>query len=113
MLMAENLYVERPLLLQEIIDIMNRKKGNGKYFVLYGAKGVGKSTIVERAAKGRKGVIMLRISTAHSRADVMGELAETLNLAEKPKTIDYIKALKKGTSSDGTLPTIIIWKVWT
>ena len=107
-LMAKNLYVERPLLLQRIIDIMNRKKGNGKYFVLYGAKGVGKSTIVERAAKGRKGVIMLRISTAHSRADVMGELAETLNLAEKPKTIDYIKALEKAKSSDGTLPTIII-----
>ena len=107
-LMARNLYVERPLLLQRIIDIMNRKEDNEKYFVLYGAKGVGKSTIVERAAKGRKGVIMLRITTAHSRDDVMGELAETLNLTEKSKTIDYIEALAKAKSSDGTLPTIII-----
>ena len=94
-LMARNLFVERPLLLQQIIDIMNRKEGNGKYFVIYDAKGVGKSTIVERAAKGRKGVIMLRITTAHSRDDVMGELAETLNLAEKPNTINYIKALNR------------------
>ena len=87
---------------------MNRKKNNEKYFVLYGAKGVGKSTIVERAAKGRKGIIMLRITTAHSRNDVMGELAKNLNIAEKQETINYIQALNKGTSSDGTLPTIII-----
>ena len=107
-LIARNLYVERSLLLQQINDIMNRKEDNGKYFVLYGAKGVGKSTIIERAAKGRKGIIMLRITTAHSRDDVMGELAKNLNLAEKPETIDYIKALKKAKSSDGTLPTIII-----
>ena len=107
-LIEDRLFVERPLLLHQIIDIMDRKKKNGKYFVLYGAKGVGKSTIVERAAKGRKGVIMLRITTAHSRDDVMGELAQNLNLAEKPKTIDFIEALNKGTSSDGILPTIII-----
>ena len=107
-LMEDRLFVERPLLLQQIIDIMNRKKNNEKYFVLYGAKGVGKSTIVERAAKGRKGVIMLRITSAHSREDVIGELAETLNLTQKPKTIDYTIALQKGTSSDGILPTTII-----
>jgi hypothetical protein len=107
-LIEDRLFVERPLLLQQIIDIMDRKKNNEKYFVLYGAKGVGKSTIVERAAKGRKGVIMLRVTTAHSREDVMGELAETLNLAEKPKTMDYITALKKGKLSGGILPTIII-----
>ena len=107
-LMARNLFVERPLLLQQIIDIMNRKKGNGKYFVLYGAKGVGKSTIVERAAKSRKGVMILRVTTAHSREDVMEELAKTLNLTEKLKTIDYIIALNKVTLSDGILPTIII-----
>ena len=64
-------------------DLMNRKKNNEKYFVLYGAKGVGKSTIVERAAKGRKGIIMFRITTAYSRDDVMGELAKNLNIAEK------------------------------
>ena len=51
---------------------------------------------------------MLRITTAHSREDVIGELAETLNLTQKPKTIDYTIALKKGMSSDGFLPTTII-----
>ena len=104
-LTEDRLFVERPLLLQQIIDIMNRKKNDEKYYVLYCAKGVGKSTIVERAAKSREGVMVLRIITAHSRGDVMGELAETLNLTENPETIDYIIALKKATLSDGILPT--------
>ena len=52
--------------------------------------------------------MILRITTSHSREDVIGELAETLNLTEKPKTIDYIIALKKARLSDGILPTIII-----
>ena len=33
-LIRDSLFVERPLLLQQIIDIMNRKKNNEKYFVL-------------------------------------------------------------------------------
>ena len=105
---ARNLFVERPLYLPQITDIMNRKIVDGIYNVIYGGKGVGKSTIVERAAKDRKGVIMLRITTANSRDDVMRELAKNLNLAENPETIDYLIALEKATSSGDILPTIII-----
>ena len=107
-LTARVLYVERPLLLKQITEIMDRKEDNEKYFIFYGSKGVGKSIIVERAAKSRKGVVMLRITTAHSREDVLGELAEALNLAEKPKTADFIAAMKKATLSRGILPAIII-----
>ena len=105
----QNLYVERPLLQEKITQFMDRKKGNEKYYIMYGAKGVGKSTITERAAKDKKGVLMIRITTASSMDEVMQVLIDGLNIAEvKPTTINFISALKKGKSDDGTLPSIII-----
>ena len=109
MIKERDLYVERPELLKQISDIFDRKESNEQYFIMYGAKGVGKSTIAERAAKGRKGVMMIRMTTASSRNDVMLELTEVLKVRElKPKTTDFISALNKAKSSDGTLPTIIV-----
>ena len=104
-----DLYVERPSLLKQITDIINRKDGTGQYFIIYGAKGIGKSTIAERAAKDKKGILMIRITTAFSRDDVMKQLMKVTNTAPlDPETVNFIDALTEGKSSDGILPTIMI-----
>jgi hypothetical protein len=91
MIKEKDLYVERPQLLKQITDIFDRKEANERFFIMYGAKGVGKSTIAERAAKSRKGVMMIRMTAASSRDDVMPELIEVLKVHElKPKTSDFI-----------------------
>lgn len=105
----KDLFVERPSLLKQVTDVINRTEDNEKYFIMYGAKGVGKSTIAERAAKDKRGVLIIRITSAFSRDDVMRELEEVLNISElKPKIVDFMIALEKGMSSEGTLPTFII-----
>ena len=104
-----NLYVERPSLLKHITDIIDRKDGNGKYVVMYGAKGTGKSTAAEGAVAGKEGVLMLNITTASSRDDVMRQLAKVLNVVElNPDTKDFVAALRRGKSNEGIIPTILI-----
>mmetsp|Transcript_11767 Transcript_11767/g.11407 ORF Transcript_11767/g.11407 Transcript_11767/m.11407 type:complete len:446 (+) Transcript_11767:101-1438(+) len=108
-LVEEKLFVERPDLLHQILEILNRKNANGKYFILFGAKGVGKSTIVERAIHNRKGIIKMQITTAFCRNEVMLELAKITNTAKlKPTTADFVASLKLGTSKEGIFPTIVV-----
>jgi hypothetical protein len=108
-LVEEKLFVERPDLLNEISEILNRKNANGKYFILFGAKGVGKSTIVERAINKRKGIIKIQITTTFCRNEVMLELAKITNTAKlKPTTADFIASLKLGISKEGICPTIVV-----
>ena len=77
-----DLFVERDSQLKQITDIIDRKDGDGKYCMMYSAKGVGKSTFAERAVEGKRGVLWLKITTASSRDDVMRLLIKALNVAE-------------------------------
>ena len=72
------------------------------------AKGVGKSTIAERAVEGKTGVLWLKITTASSRDDVMRLLIKACNAEMNPDIVDFIAALMKGESKEGTLPIIIL-----
>ena len=106
---AANLYVERYSLLNQTTDIVNRMYPAGHYCIMYGAKGVGKSTIAERAAKDKKGVIMLQIDSTYSRNDIMRQLLKFLNMSERnPHNIDYVNAFRRGESNEEIHPTLMI-----
>ena len=106
---ATNLYVERCPLLEQITDIIDRNSLGAPFFVMYGAKGVGKSTIAERAAKDKKGVLMLRIDSTYSRDDIMHQLLEVLNIDERnPHKINYVNAFRRGKSKEEIHPTLMI-----
>lgn len=80
-----------------------------KYHIIYGSKGVGKSTIIESIIHDRKGVVMLKVNTAFNRNEVMKQLAKVTNTAKfEPDVDDFIASLLKGKSEDGVLPTIIV-----
>lgn len=88
---ASVLFVERPALLKQITDITDRKDCSGEYYITYGAKGVDKSTIVDRAVKGKKGILMLKATTAFSRNDLMQELRKVIKTARlNLETNDFI-----------------------
>lgn len=105
---ATNLYVERYSLLEQITDIIDQNSAPF-FFVMYGAKGVGKSTIAERAAKDKEGVLMLRIDSTFSRDDIMRQLLEVLKIDERnPHKIDFVNAFSRGKSKEEIHPTLII-----
>ena len=47
----------------EISSILERTEANGKYFVVYGAKGAGKSLLVDQSTKDHSGVIKLMLTS--------------------------------------------------
>ena len=86
---------------------MNRKKLTKYYDVVYGASGVGKSTIVDSAIQGRKGVLKIEILSA--TIGIMNEVAKVIGVTKlNPQIGDLVDAMMKtGVADDGTFPTIV------
>jgi len=67
----------------EISSILKRTEANGKYFVVYGAKGVGKSLLVDHAVKGHSGVIELMATSISTKNDIINALAKHCGIANE------------------------------
>ena len=103
------LFVERPALMREIWNAMNKKKADGAYTVVYGPRGVGKTTIIESVVCNRRGVLVLRLSKLASEKQIIKDLAiliGTNNL--EPQIAHITRALENGVLDDGTLITLIL-----
>ena len=108
-LKEQDLYVERLRLQMEITAIVSRKEETGQYDVMYGAKGVVKSSTVERFVKDMKGVMMLRATSSDTRDRMLQQLASVLRIdVLRPQNRDFVNALAKSLSSEDILPTVIV-----
>jgi hypothetical protein len=76
----------------------------GHYTIIYGAKGVGKSKIVDEVAKGHKGVVKIALTTANSRSDIIKILSK--KLLGNETTFDEESLISAINKSEIT-PTII------
>lgn len=107
-LKKDKMFAERPSLSSQITDILNRKKAAKVYDVVYGAHGVGKSTIVDSAIQGRRGVLKIKITSVSTVAGIMNELAKITGTTKfDPQINDFMKAMRIGGGNDGTVPTIV------
>jgi hypothetical protein len=80
----------------------------GVYFVVYGNKGVGKSELITRAAIGRKGVVKIGITSAHSKDEIVRELLESLHFLDtKLKASQLVEQMREVKEKHGIFPTII------
>ena len=78
------------------------------YTVVYGAKCVGKSTIIGSAVKGRRGVLLIRVPCNTSKEDITRMIARTTGTTTlNPENGDFFAAMRIGLGDDGTIPTII------
>jgi hypothetical protein len=102
-------FVCRPMLSSQIADILNRKEATGIYIVIYGANGVGKSTIVDSAIQGRLGVLRIRITSASTVVGIMNDVAKMTDSTKlNPQIDDFIDAMIIALGKDGSVPTIIL-----
>ena len=101
-------YTSRPKLESQIKRIIETKHANGTYYVLYGAKGVGKSAVVQAAVQGRQGILQISVSSPSDKQSLLNALAQLTGSTHlNPGRDDFESALHKCFLSDGSLPTII------
>jgi len=92
----------------QIRSILERTEANGKYFVVYGAKGAGKSLLVDQSTKDHSGVIKLMVTSITTKDDIVKSLAEHCGVANEftPNIADFVKALSKGAIAKKLLTVI-------
>ena len=74
---------------------------------MYGAKGVGKSTVVDAVIHGRPGILKVQIS-AGCKEDLLRQVTDATGTSKLNPTVkDFTEALRKAVSDKGILPTVI------
>ena len=71
---------------------------------MYGAKGVGKSTVVDAVIHGRPGILKVQIS-AGCKEDLLRQVTDATGTSKFNPTVT--EALRKAVSDKGILPTVI------
>ena len=102
-------FVERPALMTELCNVMNKKKADGTYAVVYGPRGVGKTMIIESVTSNRRGVLVLRLSKLATEKEIAKDLAILIGTNSlEPQIAHITRALENGVLDDGTLITLIL-----
>ena len=107
-MLKDNIFSTRLVQEKDISSILKRTKANGKYFVLYGAKGAGKSLLVDHAIKGHSGIIKEKVTSITTKGDIVKSLANHCGIANEitPDIDDFVQALAKGASASKLLTVI-------
>jgi len=93
---------------KDISSILERTIADGRYFVVYGAKGAGKSLLVDHATKGHSGIIKEKVTSITTKGDIVKSLANQCGIANEitPVIDDFVQALAKGASASKLLTVI-------
>lgn len=105
---ATGTYVERPELEKKLADFLKEPRLAGRYFVLFGPKGAGKSTVVQKVLQDRKGVILLSASNVSTKDSIIDSLSHAV--------IGYAGVIKNPNDffmplATSTVPPVIVFEV--
>ena len=101
-------YVSRKSVETVILEFISRTKAKGVYCIIYGSKGVGKTTVVEAVIHGRPGILKVKVTTAENKQQYLHKVLEvTGQFKENPRIDDFKEFLRKAVSDSGVLPTVI------
>ena len=101
-------YVEREAVKRQISSIIERKEADGTYYVIYGSRGVGKSTVLDSAISGHYGILKIALTRNDGPEFIMRQLTKITGSTNlNPSFDDFKAALRAGKSMLGTIPTII------
>ncbi len=101
-------YVPRTDLLRKF-ELIGDENPDGCYYIVFGAKGSGKSTVVQNAFAGRKGVVNVRIFNSISKDEIALEIAKSIIAGKNiiPKNTSIQVFLIENIQKCPTVPTII------
>jgi hypothetical protein len=106
-IIKDNEFTARLVLGKRIGSIFERVKANGQYFIVYGAKGVGKSLLLDKASKDHIGVIKLMISYSTNIDDIVKSLAIECGISKSNiRVSDFVKALAHGAQGNKLMTVI-------
>jgi len=98
-------YVSRPGLEAKINNFLD--SNSTSYCVVYGAKGVGKSEVVDHTAIGKRAVVKVPVTTIGTRDDLVALIMSKLTGKKISLDIDKLIDVLKKCKTDGFVPTII------
>ena len=94
---------------RELLDAQLKKASlafpSDKYYIVYGAKGAGKSHAIDHTFKENKGVVKIMVTTAHNKDDIISEISKEL-LSDENKKLNS-KSLISAVKKSRVAPTII------
>ena len=103
-------FVHRPALESTILwaetDIPN-----GRYTIVYGPKGVGKSALVNYVAGARKGVVLVEVTSSHDKASLTRELGKALLGPRADNSVIDSKTVAAAIRKSKAKPVTIIFDV--
>ena len=101
-------YISRKSIETAILEFISRTEADGKYCIIYGSNGVGKTTVVEAVIHGRPGILKIKVTTADNKQQFLHKVVKvTGQYKENPKIDDFKESLRKAVSDSGVLPTVI------
>ena len=93
-LTSSETFVPRDDLENRVNNALTRQESQRCYHVIFGPKGVGKSAIVDKCAKGRRGVIKVVVTDSNTKKDVVGSVLRQLGYPSSDTNIDSEMLLK-------------------
>jgi hypothetical protein len=100
-------FVPRPKIEEQIMNALTYSslKG-GRYTIVYGPRGIGKTELVDHTAIGKKGVVKVTVSSASSKTGVIQAMAKKL-LGKSTHSDFDIDMFVAAVQKSGIIPTII------
>jgi hypothetical protein len=101
-------YVARKYFEERINTILDREKAEHDYFIIYGSKGCGKSTTVEKCTAGKKGVVRVLISSVSDKPGILKAICAQIMGKDTPAVSEEaMKAALGDAKVGGKLATVI------
>ena len=86
-------YISRKSIETAILEFISRTEADGKYCIIYGSNGVGKTTVVEAVIHGRPGILEVKLTTAENKQQFLHKVVEVTGQFKQNTTIDDLKNL--------------------
>ena len=78
-----------------ILEFISRSEADGKYCIIYGSNGVGKTTVVEAVIHGRPGILKFKVTTAENKHQFLHKVVEVTGQFKQNPAIDSLRMLSQ------------------
>ena len=107
-------YVSRPSIEKKVLDVFEKKSlQSGTYFVMYGPKGAGKSSLVARVLGDKTGVAKISISQGDTTSSILAKICKMCGQSsmESSDLDDFSAVLRDACEQREGHPLTVVFEV--